>query len=130
MLQIGNPLMEFGTDFNSIDEYYWSHGMISDHTYKLRTSVCNTSTVARQAMKGSLTRECLGVELETMDEYSGLYNYIDPYYVIGDNCLSYNLSQAAILGPHLRPSMSQISRSLNLQKDKINTPQVKYMIKA
>ncbi|KAE9454836.1 hypothetical protein C3L33_13303, partial [Rhododendron williamsianum] len=35
---LGNPVLEFATDFNSRAEYFWSHGLISDPAYKLFTS--------------------------------------------------------------------------------------------
>ena len=34
VLQIGNPLQEFAVNLNSRDEYYWSHGLISDVVYE------------------------------------------------------------------------------------------------
>jgi len=39
--QLGNPVLEFATDFNSRAEYFWSHGLISDGTYRVFTAVCN-----------------------------------------------------------------------------------------
>ncbi|KAL8160101.1 hypothetical protein V2J09_001638 [Rumex salicifolius] len=40
---LGNPLLEFETDFNSRAEFFWSHGLISDSTYNIFTSTCNYS---------------------------------------------------------------------------------------
>jgi hypothetical protein len=31
-LQLGNPVLEYATDFNSRAEFFWSHGLISDAT--------------------------------------------------------------------------------------------------
>uniref|UniRef100_A0A2N9I564 Carboxypeptidase n=1 Tax=Fagus sylvatica TaxID=28930 RepID=A0A2N9I564_FAGSY len=42
-IALGNPVLEFATDFNSRAEFFWSHGLISDTTYKMFTSVCNYS---------------------------------------------------------------------------------------
>ncbi|KAK7244579.1 hypothetical protein RIF29_39403 [Crotalaria pallida] len=40
---LGNPVLEYATDFNSRAEFFWSHGLISDSTYKMFTTVCNYS---------------------------------------------------------------------------------------
>ncbi|RZC71888.1 hypothetical protein C5167_035216 [Papaver somniferum] len=42
-IALGNPVLEFTTDFNSRAEFIWSHGLISDSTYNLFTSACNYS---------------------------------------------------------------------------------------
>ncbi|KAF2311540.1 hypothetical protein GH714_024639 [Hevea brasiliensis] len=42
-IALGNPVLEFATDFNSRAEYLWSHGLISDSTYKMFTAACNYS---------------------------------------------------------------------------------------
>ncbi|RZB86586.1 Serine carboxypeptidase-like 45 isoform C [Glycine soja] len=47
-IAIGNPLVEFNTDFNSRAEFFWSHGLISDSTYEIFTKVCNYSQIRRQ----------------------------------------------------------------------------------
>ncbi|KAI4300907.1 hypothetical protein L6164_034234 [Bauhinia variegata] len=114
---IGNPLLEYETDFNAVDEYYWSHGMLSDYAYELRSSVCNKSKSSRQNLRGCFSPDCVAVLTEINDEYSEL-DSLDLYYVIGDKCLSYNLTQATFLTHRLRSRMSQILRSLHLQKDK------------
>ncbi|KAL1290489.1 hypothetical protein AAHE18_20G134200 [Arachis hypogaea] len=30
---LGNPLVEYATDFNSRAEFFWSHGLISDSLF-------------------------------------------------------------------------------------------------
>ncbi|KAH9774214.1 serine carboxypeptidase-like 45 [Citrus sinensis] len=42
-IALGNPVLEFATDFNSRAEFFWSHGLISDATYTMFTSFCNYS---------------------------------------------------------------------------------------
>ncbi|URE45003.1 serine carboxypeptidase-like [Musa troglodytarum] len=42
-IALGNPVLEFSTDFNSRAEFFWSHGLISDSTYRIFTSACNYS---------------------------------------------------------------------------------------
>ncbi|KAJ7976577.1 Carboxypeptidase [Quillaja saponaria] len=50
-IAIGNPLLEFSTDFNSQDDYFWSHGLLSDSAYKLLKTVCNSSRSRLQILK-------------------------------------------------------------------------------
>lgn len=92
-MQIGNPLLEFSTDLNSQDGYYWSHGVISDSAYKLLKVVCNTSRFNREAIGGSLSDACLRVYHQLSEE---LTEYLDPYDVTADICLSYSFN-------HLHP---------------------------
>ena len=51
VLQIGNPLLEITVNLNSRDEYYWSHGLISDAVYELLTKDCNASQIWRSAIE-------------------------------------------------------------------------------
>ncbi|KAI8562537.1 hypothetical protein RHMOL_Rhmol03G0043500 [Rhododendron molle] len=75
-IAIGNPLLEFNTDFNSTGEYYWSHGLISDDTYQLFNDVCNYSQIRRQAQNDALTPVCSGVFNQASGEIS---KFIDGY---------------------------------------------------
>ncbi|CAL5431285.1 unnamed protein product [Camellia sinensis] len=93
-IAIGNPLLEFNTDFNSRAEFYWSHGLISDATYELFTSVCNYSQIRRQFQTGTLTPICSGVNNRVSRELS---RFINPYDVTLDVCLSAIGSQAKVL---------------------------------
>ncbi|KAI7992875.1 Serine carboxypeptidase-like 45 [Camellia lanceoleosa] len=81
---IGNPLLEFNTDFNSRAEYLWSHGLISDATYELFT---NSQT-------DTLTPICSGVNNQVSREIS---KFIDKYDVTLDVCSSSVGSQAQVL---------------------------------
>ncbi|CAB4316692.1 unnamed protein product [Prunus armeniaca] len=40
-IAIGNPLLDFNTDFNTGAEYYWSHGLISDATFEKISNFIN-----------------------------------------------------------------------------------------
>lgn len=60
-MQIGNPLLDFNTDFNSRAEFIWSHGLISDSTYESFTKICNYSQIRRQHENGALTPICARV---------------------------------------------------------------------
>ncbi|GMY19567.1 serine carboxypeptidase-like 45, partial [Fagus crenata] len=91
---IGNPLLEFNTDFNSKAEFLWSHGLISDSTYEIFTSICNYSQIRRQSASGSLTPDCSGVIRQASSEIS---KFIDTYDVTLDVCLPSLFSQSKVL---------------------------------
>ncbi|GFP84998.1 serine carboxypeptidase-like 45 [Phtheirospermum japonicum] len=84
-IAIGNPLLEFNTDFNSRAEYLWSHGLISDFTYNQFTFVCNYSQIRRQSDARKLTPECSRVIKQVSSEISG---FVDAYDVTLDVCFS------------------------------------------
>ncbi|KAH7511722.1 hypothetical protein FEM48_Zijuj12G0013000 [Ziziphus jujuba var. spinosa] len=94
-IAIGNPLLEFNTDFNSRAEYLWSHGLISDSTYESFTSVCNNSQIRRQIIQtGTLTPVCAEVYSLVSRQVSKL---IDAYDVTLDVCVSSLSSQSLVL---------------------------------
>lgn len=93
-IAIGNPLLEFNTDFNSRAEYLWSHGLISDSTYDSFTKICNFSQIRRQYASGALTTVCARVNRLVSMEIS---KYIDSYDVTLDVCLSTVEQQAYVL---------------------------------
>lgn len=91
-MQIGNPLLDFNTDFNAGAEYYWSHGLISDTTFESFTSVCNYSQMLRQKINtGKLSPACAAVYNQVQTEIS---NFIDPHDVTLDVCLSSDAAQS------------------------------------
>ncbi|KAL3755118.1 hypothetical protein ACJRO7_002224 [Eucalyptus globulus] len=93
-IAIGNPLLEFNTDFNSRAEFFWSHGLISDATYESFNTMCNYSQIRRQAQSGTLTPVCSRVNSEANRQIS---KFIDTYDVTLDVCLSTVSSQSAVL---------------------------------
>ncbi|KAK7278978.1 hypothetical protein RJT34_24019 [Clitoria ternatea] len=93
-IAIGNPLLEFNTDFNSRAEFFWSHGLISDSTYEVFTNVCNYSQIRRQYETGIVTPVCAEVNRLVSKEVS---RYIDKYDVTLDVCLSTVDQQAYVL---------------------------------
>ncbi|KAL6983045.1 hypothetical protein U1Q18_016437, partial [Sarracenia purpurea var. burkii] len=54
-IALGNPVLEFAADFNSRAEFFWSHGLISDSTYKLFTSTCNYSLYVSEYYRGTVS---------------------------------------------------------------------------
>ncbi|KAJ7972098.1 Carboxypeptidase [Quillaja saponaria] len=93
-IAIGNPLLEFNTDFNSRAEFFWSHGLISDSTFEVFTSICNYSQIRRQLQTGTLTPICAGVYKQVSREVSA---FIDAYDVTLDVCLPSVTQQAQVL---------------------------------
>lgn len=100
MLQIGNPLLEFNTDFNSRAEFFWSHGLISDSSYESATLVCNYSTYRRQIqIIGSVSPACYGVWRQAFKEVS---KFVDLYDVTLDVCLTSVSAQSLMLNHLVR----------------------------
>ncbi|XP_057982233.1 serine carboxypeptidase-like 45 [Malania oleifera] len=94
-IALGNPLLEFNSDFNSVAVYLWSHGLISDSTLELFTSVCNFSQFRREyQILGHVSRRCSKVLKQVNSEVG---DFIDPYDVALDVCLS--SSRSYILNP-------------------------------
>ncbi|KAI9088584.1 hypothetical protein K1719_029698 [Acacia pycnantha] len=68
-IAVGNPLLEFSTDFNSVGEFLWSHGLISDSTLQSLTTACNFSQITRQNLiSKTLTPVCKGVYTQMLQE--------------------------------------------------------------
>ncbi|CAN1743877.1 Serine carboxypeptidase-like 45 [Linum perenne] len=83
---IGNPTLEFDTDFNSEGKFFWSHGIISDDTYRLSETTCNTSQLRREAMTGSFSDPCKIVAARISAQVPDIG--FDRYDVTSDVCLS------------------------------------------
>ncbi|POO00494.1 Peptidase S10, serine carboxypeptidase [Trema orientale] len=85
----GNPLLEFDSDGNSKGDYLWSHGLISDESYDLLTTVCSFSQIMRETLtlKGntSFSPACTPVAKQVFEEVNYL---IDEYDVSGNFCNS------------------------------------------
>lgn len=95
-IALGNPVLEFSTDFNSRAEYFWSHGLISDSTYQLFTSVCNYSRYVSEYYRGSVSPVCSRVMSQVSRETS---RFVDKYDVTLDVCISSVFSQSLVLSP-------------------------------
>ncbi|MQM02835.1 hypothetical protein Taro_035605 [Colocasia esculenta] len=97
-IALGNPVLEFATDFNSRAEFLWSHGLISDATYKIFSSACNYSRYVSEYYRGSLSPICSRVMSQVTRETS---RFVDKYDVTLDVCISSVLSQSKALSPQL-----------------------------
>ncbi|XP_008777393.1 serine carboxypeptidase-like 45 isoform X2 [Phoenix dactylifera] len=93
---LGNPVLEFSTDFNSRAEFFWSHGLISDSTYRIFTLACNYSRYVSEYYRGSLSAVCARVMGQVTQETS---RFVDKYDVTLDVCISSVLSQSKVLSP-------------------------------
>ncbi|XP_076936643.1 serine carboxypeptidase-like 45 [Bidens hawaiensis] len=93
-IAIGNPLLDFNTDFNSRGEYLWSHGLLSDDTYDMFNSKCNYSTIRRQGQARSYTPTCSLVANQASKEIG---RFVNAYDVTLDVCLSNVFSQSLVL---------------------------------
>ncbi|PQM42139.1 serine carboxypeptidase-like 45 [Prunus yedoensis var. nudiflora] len=95
-IAIGNPLLDFNTDLNSKAEYLWSHGLISDATFEIATSVCNYSQIYRQGViqNALLSPACAAVNNQVRTEVS---KFINNYDVSLDVCLSSVVAQSQML---------------------------------
>ncbi|KAL3637119.1 hypothetical protein CASFOL_019418 [Castilleja foliolosa] len=93
-IAMGNPLLEFDTDFNGVSEYLWSHGVISDYTFDQLNTVCNYSNIRRLNDKTiDPTPECLRVKNLVLSETS---KYIDTFDVTLDVCLQSSANQSLV----------------------------------
>jgi len=95
---MGNPVLEYSTDFNSRAEFFWSHGLISDTTYKMFTTVCNYSRYVSEYYRGSVSPQCSRVMSQVTRETS---RFVDKYDVTLDVCISSALSQSKMLSPQV-----------------------------
>ncbi|KAL4353438.1 hypothetical protein GQ457_06G036350 [Hibiscus cannabinus] len=95
-IALGNPVLEFATDFNSRAEYFWSHGLISDSTYKMFTSVCNYSRYVSEYYRDSVSPSCSEVMSLVSQETS---KFVDKYDVTQDVCISSVFSQSMAINP-------------------------------
>ncbi|XP_074317152.1 serine carboxypeptidase-like 45 [Silene latifolia] len=95
-IALGNPVLEYATDFNSRAEYFWSHGLISDSTYNIFTKACNYSRYVTEYYSGSVSPICSKVMRQVGTETS---RFVDKYDVTLDVCISSVLSQSKIISP-------------------------------
>ncbi|XP_019416914.1 PREDICTED: serine carboxypeptidase-like 45 isoform X1 [Lupinus angustifolius] len=95
-IALGNPVLEYATDFNSRAEFFWSHGLISDSTYNMFTKVCNYSRYVSEYYRDSVSPLCSKVMGQVSKETS---KFVDKYDVTLDVCISSVLSQSKVISP-------------------------------
>ncbi|MFS7889051.1 putative peptidase S10, serine carboxypeptidase, alpha/Beta hydrolase [Helianthus anomalus] len=60
-MHLGNPNLEYATDLNLWADFFWSHDLISDSTYKLFTSACNYMLYVSEYYRDSVSPICAKV---------------------------------------------------------------------
>ncbi|XP_031489572.1 serine carboxypeptidase-like 45 [Nymphaea colorata] len=95
-IALGNPLLEFYTDFNSRAEFFWSHGLISDSTYRIFTQGCTYSRYVSEFYRGNVSSICSRVMSVVSKETS---RFVDKYDVTLDVCTTSLLMQSLALRP-------------------------------
>ncbi|KAL2347095.1 hypothetical protein Fmac_001095 [Flemingia macrophylla] len=104
-IALGNPVLEYATDFNSRAEFFWSHGLISDSTYKMFTTVCNYSRYVSEYYRDSVSPLCSKVMGQVSRETS---KFVDKYDVTLDVCISSVLSQSKVMCPQTQEANESI----------------------
>ncbi|XP_031478286.1 serine carboxypeptidase-like 45 [Nymphaea colorata] len=95
-IALGNPLLEFYTDFNSRAEFFWSHGLISDPTYRIFSQSCSYSRYVSEYYRGNVSSICSRVMSIVGRETS---KFVDKYDVTLDVCISSLQMQSLVLKP-------------------------------
>ncbi|KAK2396477.1 serine carboxypeptidase [Trifolium repens] len=83
-IAMGNPLLDFTTDYNSRAQFLWTHGLISVETYGLLRTVCNYAQIMRENINGTLSTDCARVFHQFSQEVG---RYVDAFNIIEDICL-------------------------------------------
>ncbi|KAL5074989.1 hypothetical protein RYX36_013973 [Vicia faba] len=104
-IALGNPVLEYATDFNSRAEFFWSHGLISDSTYNMFTKVCNYSRYVSEYNRDSVSSVCSNVMGLVSKETS---RFVDKYDVTLDVCISSVLSQSKVISPQPQQANERI----------------------
>ena len=107
---MGNPLLEFDTDFGSRGLFLWSHGLISDDAYNLAISTCNISQLLRGSIaQSNLSAACSRVSDLLSAEISPSIDFGD---VTADICVTSGESKVGFSQNHQLKSIFQLSHSL------------------
>ncbi|KAF3774011.1 hypothetical protein EJ110_NYTH47221 [Nymphaea thermarum] len=94
--QLGNPLLEFYTNLNSMAEFLWSHGLISDSTYRIFSRNCTYSRYLSESFRGNVSSICVLV-MSTVERETS--RFVDVYDVTLDQCISPLQMQSLVLKP-------------------------------
>uniref|UniRef100_A0A0D6QXK7 Carboxypeptidase n=1 Tax=Araucaria cunninghamii TaxID=56994 RepID=A0A0D6QXK7_ARACU len=129
-IAIGNPLLDFYTDLNASAEYLWSHGLISDLTYKSMTTGCNYTRYYDEHSRGSLSSVCEKIYAVVDMEVS---RYINTYDVTLDVCLSSLLMQSKMFRIQRAIQTARVEPDVCLQDEAtayLNRPEVQKALHA
>jgi len=67
---VGKALTDDFHDFIWIFKYMWSHGLISDRTYRLLNVLCDFSSIEHPSALCQMTLDLADVEMGKIDEYN------------------------------------------------------------
>ncbi|XP_031476766.1 serine carboxypeptidase-like 45 [Nymphaea colorata] len=95
-IALGNPLLEYYTNLNSRAEFLWSHGVISDSTYRIFSRNCTYSLYLSETYRGNVSSICVLVMSTVEREMS---KFVDKYDVTLDVCISSLKMQSLVLSP-------------------------------
>ncbi|KAF3772857.1 Serine carboxypeptidase-like 45 [Nymphaea thermarum] len=95
-IALGNPLLDFYIDFNSRAEFLWSHGLISDSTYRIFSRNCTYPRYISEYFRGNVSSICVLVISTVVREMS---KFVDAYDVTLDVCISSQKMQSLVLSP-------------------------------
>ncbi|CAI8616007.1 unnamed protein product [Vicia faba] len=83
-IAIGNPLLEFDTDFKGSTDFLWQNGVISESTYEMLNNECSYPTMQKQMRAtGDLSTSCAKVNLQMETEIDG---DTDAFNILADVC--------------------------------------------
>uniref|UniRef100_A0A1S3B8J4 Carboxypeptidase n=2 Tax=Cucumis melo TaxID=3656 RepID=A0A1S3B8J4_CUCME len=118
-IAIGNPLLEFNTDFNSRGKYLWSHGVISESTFELLNSVCSISQMIRESINGEISDACFSINDLVSQEMSP---FINGYAINLDVCSSGDPTQTALSSLHSLTFTKRLGDDQSNPKPTSSTP--------
>ncbi|XP_043705168.1 serine carboxypeptidase-like 45 [Telopea speciosissima] len=92
-IALGNPTLDFTTDFDSVADYLWSHGLITDSTFEELTSSCTYSQFMKEYTRKNLSLVC-EIVITHFENELNIFNISDLLYgVTFDQCVSLSESQ-------------------------------------
>ncbi|KAA0053805.1 serine carboxypeptidase-like 45 [Cucumis melo var. makuwa] len=126
-IAIGNPLLEFNTDFNSRGKYLWSHGVISESTFELLNSVCSISQMIRESINGEISDACFSINDLVSQEMSP---FINGYAINLDVCSSGDPTQTALSSLHSLTFTKRLGDDQSNPKPTSSTPLPQFSVHA
>uniref|UniRef100_A0A0C9S7L5 Carboxypeptidase n=1 Tax=Wollemia nobilis TaxID=56998 RepID=A0A0C9S7L5_9CONI len=129
-IAIGNPLLDFYTDFNARAEYLWSHGLISDPTYKNLSTGCNYTRYYDEKLRNSVSSVCEQIHAVVDNEVS---KYIVSSDVTQDVCNSSLLMQSKMFRIQRAVETARVEPDVCVQDEAmayLNRPEVQKALHA
>lgn len=93
VLQLANPLLDIEISVDAA-EFLWSHGVISDELLAIKKKVCNDSRYFLEVIHNNISKECLEMNENTLEEVG---NFTDIGDLTRPICLS-STTQSSFMG--------------------------------